>query len=370
MDDIKDAAVQQYDSSDNIIGSKNVLGAFITGDVVIFNESYIVVGNETSAKKISATYDLTVIGNITIDEIVVNGKLTVLGNISAKRITCENTFICQGHIEADDIYVGADIIADSIKCGKFSCEGNALIKTTIDIDQSMKTEKMLVACEGIMGEGSFSAPNAIAKEYFEFNGNVQGNIIELESDTFISETGASSVDLSEFPIDEAMRKIKLRLQDEFQRCGELDEDEVIELTRLLADNSFAVLSSLDWLFEVLTNISYQSEISDFGDYLFVKYAKSVLPKQIYSYETIEHIDSIMLPRAEEKINELSFIPRSIENIAMSIKIALQCANCIPMPIDDVLDKIFSSFGLRYTTVKTIVNKVSEKERSIIDGVPI
>ena len=76
-----DGALRQYDTSDTVLGGKNILEAFETDDVVLFNESYTIIGEETSAKKISATYDLTIIGNITVDEIKVNGDLTVIGDI-------------------------------------------------------------------------------------------------------------------------------------------------------------------------------------------------------------------------------------------------------------------------------------------------
>lgn len=78
-----DGVLRQYDTSDTVLGGKNILEAFETDDVALFNESYTIIGEETSAKKISATYDLTIIGNITVDEIKVNGNLTVIGDILA-----------------------------------------------------------------------------------------------------------------------------------------------------------------------------------------------------------------------------------------------------------------------------------------------
>ena len=365
-----DEAFRQYDTSDNIIGDKNVLEAFESDDIVIFNESYIIIGSETTAKKISATYDLTVIGDITVDEIKVNGELTVIGDLKAKKLTCDNMFICQGDVDADEIYVGG-IVAKSVRCVEFICDGNAIIETTIDIDESSRTEKTMVACEGIMGAGSFSALNAIANEYFEFSGDVQGKVIELESDTTFSEMTQPvkvGTDLSELTIEDVIDKIEDRLNSEYEKIADLDEDSLIELTKLLGDNSLHILGDYSKVFNELTRISYQDEIDDFGDYLTVIYAKKILPKEIYTYETIEHIDSLMLPKAAELLDELEFRPCSVEHIAKCIQVAFECSDDIPMHIDNVLDKIFSSFGLRFSTVKNILNRapvtVSSKEETI------
>ncbi len=353
-----DGDLRQYDTSDTVLGGKNMLEAFETDGAVLFNESYTIVGKQTSARKISAAYDLTIIGNIAVDEIKVNGDLTVIGDISANVLTCANTFICQGHVDADKIYVGG-IVAKSVKCVEFVCEGNALIETTIDIDKSSRTDKTMVACEGIMGAGTFAALNAIANEYFEFSGDIQGKVLELESDTTLSEMTAPvqvGNDLSELNIEDAVRQVEDRLKAEYKKCGAMDEGAVIELTRLLGNNSLSTLADYATIFDALTNISYQDEIDDLGDYLTVVFAKKILPEEIYRYETIEHIDTLMLPEAEKVLDDLEFRPQSVEHIARCIRIAIECADDIPMDIDSVLDKIFSSFGLRYSTVKDILGK--------------
>lgn len=359
-----DGTLRQYDSSDTVIGGKNVLEAFDTDDIAVFNESYIIIGDETTAKKISATYDLTVIGNVAVDEIKVNGELTVIGDVSAKVLSCANSFICQGHVNADKLYVGS-IVAKSVKCVEFVCDGNALIETTIDIDESSRTEKTMVACEGIMGAGCFAALNAIANEYFEFSGDVQGKVLELESDTTLSEITTpvqAGVDLSVLSVENVIQKIEERLQSEYTRCGDLDEDSLIMLTQQLSNNSLNAIPDYATLFDALINISYLDEIVDFGDYLTVMYAKKVLPEEIYRYETIEHIDTMLLPKAKDMLDELEFKPQSVERIAQCIKMAIACSNVIPMSADYVFDKIFSSFGLRYSTVKNILEKSSAPVR--------
>lgn len=349
-------SLRQYDKSDTIIGKKNILESFESKDVVIFNESYTVVGETLAAKKISALYDLTVIGDLEADEILVNGNLTVIGNINSNKLNCANYLICQGSIESKEIDVG-NIIADSIRCGSFNCEGNAIVKNTIDIDDNCKVERVLFAGEGIVGAGSFSALNAIANEYFEFDGDIEGNIIELISDTQISELSKeNNIDLNSLSFAEVVDQFEKRLNQEYEKCDELDEVELAQFLKEIDNIPLATVDSRFRIFNTLTKISYQDTIDEFGDYLITVYAKKYLPKEIYTYETIEHVDGIMLPEADKALEDMEFKPYSVEKIALCIQIVKQCADDIGISSDVALDKIFSSIGLRYNTIKNIISK--------------
>ena len=352
--------LQQYDSAEIVLGGKNILEAFDSSGVAIFNESYTIIGEETTAKKISATYDLTVIGNLTVDEIHVNGDLTIIGNITAQKLICANSFVCRGNANIQDISVGS-IVAKNVKCDKFVCDGNALIETTIDINESSRTEKTMVAGEGIVGDGNFAALNAIACEYFEFFGDIEGKVLELDSDTTLSELTAptldtNKIDWSEMPIDESISHFCSRLQEEYERCNTFAEEHLTDFMRALSGSSLAKVGDYANVFEALLQMSYQDEIDDFGDYLYVVWAKKVLPESVYKYETIEHIDYLLLPKAERILEELEFKPTSVGHVARCVRIALDYSDDIPMALDAVLDKIFSSIGLRYATVKNILNK--------------
>lgn len=352
---------RQYDSSDTIIGDKNILEAFDCEDIVLFNESYVVIGEETHARIVRAAYDLTIIGHLSASEIQVNGTLTVTGSIVAQKINCSNNLLCQGSVTAENIYVGADLIADSVKCGEFLCDGNAVIRTTIDINKASRTEKTMVACEGIIGGGTFAAMNAIANEYFEFDGDVQGNVVELETETTLSEVTtpvAAAADFSELSIEEALTRIAERIRSEYVRMEELDEDSLLELTQKLSSSALSELEDMGKLFERLTQISYKNEIDDLGDYLLIAYTKKKLPSQLYRYETIEHVDSILLPKAEAGLEELEFIPSSVEKIAEALHIIMQLQGSLPLSTETLCDKVFSSVGLRFSTVKKIITKAS------------
>ncbi len=368
--------LRQYDAADVVYGEKNILEAFESDDVVVFNESYTVIGKKTRARKISATYDLYIIGDLEVEEISVNGHLTVLGSITAKRINCANNLMCQGNINTDSIYVGVDVIANSIRCTEFICDGNAVVKTTIDINESARTEKTLVACEGIIGAGKFSALNAIANEYIEFDGELEGRIVELETDSTLSEmcvpvAPETVSDLSTLPFDEAVNIFIERLNAEYTHFGELDEDALLSLTQMLSSSDLREINSISALFERLTQISYLDEIRNLGDYLVLVYAKKHLPPQLYQYETIEHVDTLLLPKAQDMIDELEFIPESIEKIAEALYIIVQLKGYWPVSNEVLFDKVFSSIGIRYSTVNSVISRSktsSQKSDDIISDV--
>ena len=59
----------QFDGETGGIAGKNVIEAFEGNDSVIFNETYIIIGEHTEALKIHAMYDLTIMGD-TVQECV------------------------------------------------------------------------------------------------------------------------------------------------------------------------------------------------------------------------------------------------------------------------------------------------------------
>ena len=73
----------QYNSGDHVLGNKNVAEAVTTDGDIVFNESYIVVGESLKARNIHATYDLDVMTDVVAGRISVNGNLFVKGDIEA-----------------------------------------------------------------------------------------------------------------------------------------------------------------------------------------------------------------------------------------------------------------------------------------------
>ena len=354
-----DSHVKQYDSASIVIGGKNVIESFSRQEHSIFNESYIIIGSELQNTSIQAAYDLVVIGDVDAYEISVNGNLTVIGNLSAEKVSCLKNLICQGSAEVEDLYVGGNVVCDSIKAVKFVCDSNAVVTTTIDIDESSRTEKTMVACEGIMGAGEFSALNAIANEYFDFHGDISGKIVELETDTTFSEIQQpvskeehyNDCNTDKIDFGDVLTIIEERLEKELENISQWDEDVIIEFLRTLKEKKITMFANAQRLFESLVSISYREEITDFGDYLLITYAKKALPESIYGYESIEHVYSQLLPQAINDLEDMKFFPESVRKIANSLMIVELCADDLHISVKDAFEKIFGSIGLKYSTVE-------------------
>ena len=355
----------QYDGELGGIAGKNVIEAFEGNDSVLFNETYTIIGEHTEALKIHAMYDLTIIGDVTVQECVVHGALTVIGTAHIANLTCYSGFICKGDLYSDKIYVGSNMIVGSIVCDELLCDGNVTIQTSIDVHQNAQIAKTMVACEGIMGAGRFSATNAIANEYFEFDGEYEGKIVELETDTTISNSAPVKV-ASDETIKEIIDLANKKLVEEYGKFPSMDEDEIIEhLRNLGAIESKALINLpiIEPLFSKLADISYQDKIETIEEYLTVLVAQQALPAEVYSYESIDHIGKLFLPKAQKEIDELTFVPISIKQFAKVLSMAVRFETELYVDWEQLMDKIFQSVGLKYSTVSSMIDRNKHKQSS-------
>lgn len=360
--DSKKMSLIQFDGEVNSIAGKNVIEAFQCEDTVIFNETYIIIGEHTEALKIHAMYDLTIIGNVAVQECIVNGSLTIIGNARITKLTCYNGFICRGDLYSGKIYVGGDVIVDSIICDELICDGNVAIQTTININQVAQIGKTIVACEGIMGAGKFTALNAIANEYFEFAGKYEGKIVELETDTVINDSVSQKTTPCE-TIEESINLVNQKLVQEYKNFVSLDETQLLESLRILSaveNKELKNLPMMEPLFSKLVKISYLNKIENIEDYLTVLVAKQVLPDEIYSYESIDHIGKLLLPNAHDQIDKLNFEPISVGQFSKVLLMAVKLEEDLSEDWKVIMDKIFEAVGLKYSTVNSMIHRNRKK----------
>lgn len=343
----------QFDTSEIVVGGVNIAEAICTEKDLIFNESYTVVGKSLKAPSIYACYDLTILGDLEVTEIEVRGNLFVTGNIKATQISCLKSIICSGNIFTETV-VGNEIIANDITCQRIISTGNIVARTTIDISESLKTEKSVMTGEGILGSGQFDSQGAIAVEYFNFDGRVLGKVIELETDSEFGEPHSCSQndeDLTEFAA-----RTKERILKELQKAGEVDENELVNTITRLSGIDDNMLSDWKLLSEYLVELSYLDRITNFRDYLFAIMAKKILPKEITGYETIEHVFGKMLVNINKELDSLPFHAKNVEEFAYALKIIVFCEKEINMEKDEALDRVFQSVGIKYKTVKAFLGK--------------
>lgn len=359
----QNGSLVQFDGEAASIAGKNVIEAFEGNNSIIFNETYMIIGEHTKALKIHAIYDLTIMGDVTVQECVVNGSLTIIGDAHISNLTCYNTFICKGNLHSDKIYVGRNMNVGSIDCDEIICDGNVVLQTTANINQSAKIGKTMVACEGIMGAGTFYAVNAIANEYFEFDGEYEGKILELETDSTISDTTSVKTAPCE-TVEEIIELANQKMAEEYEKCPELDEEEIIDHLKKLSviqNTGLKVLPIVEPLFTKLTEISYQDRIETVDEYLIVLMAQRMLPSEVYNYESVDHIDKLYLPKARNEIEDLSFEPCTIEQFSRVLSMAVRFEEELSADWETLMDKIFESIGLKYSTVSSMISRNQSKK---------
>lgn len=347
----------QFNSGDYVLGDKNVAEAVTTDGDVVFNESYVVIGESLEARNIHATYDLDVLTDIVAGTISVNGNLFVKGNIEADEIICRGSFYCTGELRVNKGNFGSHAMIGSVIGKEVYAAGDLFIKTTIDTGLSLEVDGLVVAGEGIMGDGSFMAKAAIANEYFEFNGKNNSKVFEISEMEF---TGASvlkndndpHVDLNAMTIENAIDIFNNAFDKSINEWSEFEEAEFIEEVRKVAE-SMCDLQMVDRVVDTVIALSYERQIENFKDYLYVLCAKNNFPDGMTKYETLQPVIEDMLNEATLKIDKMDYKAKSIKELAVSLFALNKYYEQLPISVEEAADKIFSSIGIRYSTVEHI-----------------
>jgi len=347
--------LMQFNSGERTLGGQNITEAICTDGDIIFNESYIVVGDCLEAQKIYATYDLAVHGNLSAKEVVVNGALFVAGDIDAATLTCRGKFICLGEVRVKELTVDNFSVADSIASDSIDAASDLFIRTTVDTNKELHATGLVVAAEGIMGAGDFSAKAAIANEYFEFDGQPSSKVFEISSMDFLGSPVPRKQEDNPVSADEMdLGNIILMFKDAFEvasiQWAELDEDEFIN-NLFSVGNSLPDMGAIKRIIDRIVEISYLTKITNLQDYLYIIWAKEIFPDALLNYETLEGVFGQLFEEAHQNLRNLEFSSTTIKGLSDSLYVLSAYYRKLPITFEDCADMIFSSIGLRYSTVK-------------------
>ena len=346
----------QFNSGDRIIGNKNVAEAVTTAGDIVFNESYIVIGESLEARNIHATYDLDVLADVVADKVSVNGNLFIQGDIEADEISCIGTFYCTGEVRVNKCNLGSHSVIGSVVGKNLYAAGDLFIKTTIDTDSSLEAEGLVVAGEGIMGDGAFEAKAAIANEYFEFNGMNKSKVFEISEMDFTGVAVPSGNDRDRSDIDPpsldmvgAANLFNSVFEKSIDEWKQFEEEEFIKKIRKVTA-SMCDLHMIDRVIDTVISLSYERQIDNFKDYLFVLCAKNAFPKEMTRYDTLQPVIEDMLNDATDRIEGMYYKASNVKELACSLLFLDKYHEQLPISVEEGADKIFSSIGIRYWTV--------------------
>ena len=340
----------QYDSSKNKLGEQNVTEAIETHRDIFFNESYIVIGKCLKAKDIYATYNLTVVGNIVAEKISVNGDLVVDGDVKAEEIRCLKGIVCTGKILADRIICDDDLVGNSIDVLNLETHGSALVTNSIDIEQGCNVKRNIIAGVGISGSGIMTADSAIANDYFDFDGDIQGNVYEIATmfkHSYEHKESAPADDNDENGGRQSLsykEQLESLLKD-FQVVYEQDEETILKELNDCAKIQEVSFSQLSYLFNEIIRISYLDRIENLRDYLYVVYAENIFNEALLNYETVEHVFNLYMKSIH--VDELPYMADNLVEFVMSLYIV---SKYFKDDLDNMADKIFSYVGIKYAVV--------------------
>lgn len=349
----------QFNSGDHLLGDKNIIEALKTDGDIVFNESYIVVGPSLEAKLIHATYNLTVMGNICAEKVFINGSLLIQGNIDADSLVCRGSFICTGEARIKELELGNYSIIESVVSDELRSSGDLFVHSTVDTNCFLEIDGLVVAGEGILGKGVFQSKAAIANDYFEFNGETRTSVFEISTMKFSSPVMAAptsahnSSSVMPEPKDDMEGSIT-NFVDTFassiKEWSKFEEERFIKLIRTVI-SKMPDLHATEKLIDKVVELTYEKEIANFRDYLIVLSAKNIFTKELTQYETFEPVLTGMFDDATPKVKSMEFKSTSIFDFAESLFILSIYHSQLPISLKDGADKIFSSIGLRYSTVE-------------------
>jgi len=140
-----------------------ILQHYIDCDDVTFKASYLVVSGIKCSGKITALFDLIVLGDVEAYEIDVKGRFICMGKCMARTIIVYDE-IWSNKITATTIETSGGITVQELKVKTIIAEGNILIARTLDVDSTAESNKAIICGETAFGAGLISAPTVFTGE--------------------------------------------------------------------------------------------------------------------------------------------------------------------------------------------------------------
>lgn len=177
------------DKTSGIIKAGDRDNCFIISNVksrteAVFKASYIVASSTRISGKITALFDLIVLGDVEADDIEVKGKFICMGDC-----TVENSIIVQDkmfakQVKAKNIEVHDQITAQEIDVDVIKADSNIIVGQTLATEELAFSEQNILCGETAYGAGKISANSIITVEELDMDDGVDAvvnpNIIVFE----------------------------------------------------------------------------------------------------------------------------------------------------------------------------------------------
>lgn len=145
-------------------GRHFVLPVFEPCDATIFKASYIVASNVKCKGKITALFDLIILGDIEAAELDVKGKFVCLGNCKVSGSIVVQNEIWANDIRAASIEAHDKIVAQNIDGDTIFADGSIVAGNILAVEKLAKSYKNILCGETAYGAGKVAANTIITGE--------------------------------------------------------------------------------------------------------------------------------------------------------------------------------------------------------------
>lgn len=141
-----------------------ILPTFKPCDEATFKASYIVASDIQCDGKITALFDLIVLGNIKATELDIKGRFVCLGNCEVIGSIIVQNEIWANDVRATNIETHDRIVAQEIDGGTIIADGSIVVGKILAIERLAKSDKYILCGETAYGAGKVSANTIITGE--------------------------------------------------------------------------------------------------------------------------------------------------------------------------------------------------------------
>ena len=153
-------------------------------------------------------------------------------------------------------------------------------------------------------------------------------------------------------IESAVEVFNKVLNKSIDEWNQFEEEKFIIEVRKVAESMYD-LQMIDRVVDTVIALSYERQIENFKDYLFVLCAKNTFPERMAKYETLQPVLEDMLNAATYRIDKMYYKAKNIQELAVSFWTLNKYYDQLQISKEEAADKIFSSIGIRYSTVEHI-----------------
>lgn len=145
-------------------GMQLLLPVVDANEDIIFKASYVIAGDLQCSGKVSALFDLIVLGDASAKEIDVKGRFVCMGHCTVNGAIIVQNDIWGEDLRADSITCRDHIVAQSIDVDTIISDGNIIIGKTLAIEEKAQTSQKVICGETAYGAGKIAASCILTAE--------------------------------------------------------------------------------------------------------------------------------------------------------------------------------------------------------------